>query len=228
MLIFNAGLLLDDPMAFVVFMSAIFISLIIGLSFHEASHAYAARLQGDLTATRMGRLTLNPAAHLDRGGTLMLLIVGIGWGKPVPVNPSRLRNGRQGMAFVAVAGPAANFVLALLFASLFQLGIVTPDDLTRRALLSVNPGEWITLIAFFGVLMNLMLGVFNLLPIPPLDGGGILAGIAPRQWLPAVATLQRVGPVILIGIIGASLLTGSSLLSVVFDPVRELAIKMIS
>ena len=227
MLIFNSGLLLDDPMAFVVFMSAIAIALLVGITFHEASHAFAASLQGDMTAKRMGRLTLDPRAHLDRAGTIMLLLVGFGWGKPVPVNQLRLRNGRQGMAFVSAAGPASNVVLAFAFASLFQLGLLSADDISSRALISVTPGEWLTLIGFFGVLLNLILAVFNLLPIPPLDGGGILAGIAPRQWMPAVATLQRVGPIVLIGIIGTSLITRVSVLGFIFDPVRDLAVAMV-
>ena len=224
MLLFNADLLLDDPMAFVVFMSAIAIALLVGITVHEASHAAAASYQGDQTAARLGRLTLNPAAHLDRAGTIMLLVVGVGWGKPVPVNPLRLRNGRRGMALVSFAGPASNVVLAFLFAALFQLGLVSLDDITRSALRSVTTGEWLALIAFFGVLLNLILAVFNLLPIPPLDGGGILAGLAPRQWLPAVAKLQQVGPLLLIGIIGTTYLTGTSVLSFIFDPVRELAL----
>ena len=226
MLIFNSGLLLDDPMAFAVFMSAIAIALLVGITFHEASHAFAASLQGDMTARRMGRLTLDPRAHLDRAGTIMLLLVGFGWGKPVPVNQLRLRNGRQGMAFVSAAGPASNLVLAFAFASLFQLGFLSADD-PWRALLSFTLEGWITLICYLGVLLNVMLAVFNLLPIPPLDGGGILAGIAPRQWMPAVAALQRVGPLVLIGIIGTSLITRVSVLGFIFDPVIDLAATMV-
>ena len=189
MLLANSDLLLDAPRAFFVWMSAVSAALLIGVTFHEFSHAFAANRQGDLTATRLGRLTLNPKAHLDPAGTVMLFIVGFGWGKPVPVDPRRLKSGRLGMAIVSAAGPAANVVLALAFALLFQSGLLEPSNFNRSALGAIDVLGWLTLVATLSVLLNLILAVFNLLPVPPLDGGGILAGIAPRVLLPAVAKL---------------------------------------
>ena len=194
MLLANSDLLFDAPRAFFVWMSAVSAALLIGVTFHEFSHAFAANRQGDLTATRLGRLTLNPKAHLDPAGTVMLFIVGFGWGKPVPVDPRRLRSGRLGMAIVSAAGPAANVVLALAFALLFQSGLLEPSNFNRSALGAIDVLGWLTLVATLSVLLNLILAVFNLLPVPPLDGGGILAGIAPRALLPAVAKLQSHRP----------------------------------
>ncbi len=223
MLLATGGLLFDDPFAFVVLMVAVGTSLLIAITFHEFAHAYAANRQGDMTATRQGRLTLNPLAHLDPAGTILLLVAGFGWGKPVPVNPARLRSGRRGMALVSAAGPFANLVLALAFSALFQLGIVSFDGFTGSALRSLDPGAWLAIIASYAVLLNLILAAFNLLPIAPLDGGGILMGLAPRQWLPAVAKIQRFGPLVLILLIATTYLTDLNPLGVIFGPIRDLA-----
>jgi Zn-dependent protease len=229
MLIFNSRLLLDDPYAFVVLMAAVATSLVVGITFHEFAHAFAANRQGDLTATRLGRLTLNPRAHLDPTGAVVFLAAGFGWGKPVPVNPVRLRNGRLGMAIVSAAGPASNVVLALALASLFQAGLLTPVQvITVTALHPADLAAAVSLVATLAVQLNLVLAVFNLLPIPPLDGGGILAGIAPRPWLGAVAKLQQIGPAVLIAIVGTSMLTGGRVLGTIFGPVVNAARFLIS
>ncbi len=227
MLLFNSNLLFSDPFRFFVDVVAVSTALLVGITFHEFAHAYAANRQGDLTATRMGRLTLNPKAHLDRAGTLMLLIAGFGWGKPVPVNPYALRSGRLGMAIVSVAGPVANLLLVVAFALLFQLGVLEAG-VSLTALRALDVTAWVTIIATYCVILNLILAVFNLLPIPPLDGGGILAGIAPRSWLPAVAKLQRIGPIALIVVIASSLLGVFSPLAYVFGPVLRLAHALLS
>ncbi len=224
MLLANSDLLFDAPRAFFVWMSAVSAALLIGVTFHEFSHAFAANRQGDLTATRLGRLTLNPKAHLDPAGTVMLFIVGFGWGKPVPVDPRRLRSGRLGMAIVSFAGPAANVVLALAFASLFQSGLLEPSNFNRGSLGAIDVLGWLTLVATLSVLLNLILAVFNLLPVPPLDGGGILAGIAPRALLPTVAKLQLIGPIVLLAVIGVSILTNYSPLRFIFGPVLDFAV----
>ena len=223
MLLFNTDLLLDDPLAFMVLMSTVAAALLVGITFHEAAHAYAAKLQGDLTATRLGRLTLNPKAHLDPAGTALLFIVGFGWGKPVPVNPYNLRSGRRGMAFVSAAGPASNVVLAIVIGAVFQLGFLSPVELTYATLRSIDIVGWVTLVAVFSVLLNLILAIFNLLPIAPLDGGGILGGIAPSRWLPAVASIQRFGPVVLLLVVASSFVGNFSVLGYLFAPARDLA-----
>ena len=130
--------------------------------------------------------------------------------------------GRQSLALVSAAGPASNLVLALVFAGLFRLGLVDVGDVSRQALQSVDVGAWATLIATFAVRLNLILAAFNLLPIPPLDGGGILAGVVPGGALPAVRKLQRVGPPLLIAMVLLTMLTDFDVLGVIFEPVYAL------
>jgi len=175
---------------------------IAAITLHEAAHGYAALALGDDTARRAGRLSLNPLRHVDRVGTLLLpgaLLLGqiltigrvvfmFGWAKPVPVSAWRFRNPRQGMAVVAAAGPAMNFLLAWLAALALHLtgGI---DGLT---------GEVLDRMLEFFILSNLVLGLFNLLPVPPLDGGRIMVGILPEPLAMAWARLERAGIVIVI------------------------------
>jgi Zn-dependent protease len=227
MLLFNTNLLLDDPFAFFVLFAAVGLALVIGISVHEFSHAAAANLQGDMTATRLGRLTLNPLAHLHPTGTLLIVVVGVGFGRPVPVNPRNLRSGRLGMAFVSAAGPASNLVLALVISGLFQSGLIDPAGFSRQALQSADLGAWASVTAAYAIRLNLLLAFFNLLPVPPLDGGGILAGIAPRVALPVVSTLQRVGPPLLLIAVLLTLVSDVNVLGPLFTPVNALADRLI-
>ncbi len=162
-----AGLLFTDPMAFVILATA----LIVSLSVHEFSHALVADKLGDSTARQLGRLTLNPLAHLDPVGSLLLVFVGFGWGRPVPFNPLNLKNPKRDSALVALAGPASNFLMAAALSIPLRL-------LGYQSLV----GTILYLILFY----NLMLGVFNLLPIHPLDGFKIFGGLLPNnlaiQW----------------------------------------------
>ncbi len=222
MLLAGADLLFDDPFVFFVQLFSVAVSLLIAITFHEAAHALSAKWLGDDTADRLGRITLNPKAHLDPAGTLMLLVAGFGWGKPVPVNSSLLRYGRRGMAMVAAAGPMSNVALAMAFALLFQIGLVDAGGVSRDDLRALDPGAWANIVALYSVLLNLILAVFNLLPLPPLDGGGILTGIAPRGWLPLVGQLTRYGPIVLIVLIGVTILTDLNPLGFFFSPVYDL------
>ncbi|MBI3540592.1 MAG: site-2 protease family protein [Deltaproteobacteria bacterium] len=168
------------------------------LSFHEASHAWMANRLGDSTARLLGRMTLNPLAHIDWIGTvlfplMMFLMPGLllfGWAKPVPVDPYRLRGGRKGNLKVALAGPISNIFLALVFAGLLHL------------LVRVGTGgsvmEVIGQMMETGVYLNLMLAFFNLVPIPPLDGSGILEGILPLRYLETYDRIRRYGFMILL------------------------------
>ena len=153
-----------DPV-FIILMIAGFLMV---LAVHEAAHAYVANLLGDDTAKLAGRLTLNPFAHLDPIGTVMLLLFGFGWGKPVPINPYKLRDYRRDSALIALAGPASNFVLALILAVAFHLSGGDSGILVLLVQLSV------------------MLGIFNLLPFGPFDGFKVVAGLLPvnlaRDW----------------------------------------------
>jgi Zn-dependent protease len=195
-------------------------ALLIGITVHEFSHALAAFHLGDNTARRMGRLTLNPLAHLDPMGTLLLFIAGFGWGKPVPVNPYALRQGRVGMALVAAAGPVSNIFAAFLFALPIRAGL-----LAWHSPLAFNPflGGGILGLASdvlgFIILFNLILAAFNLLPIFPLDGSKVLLGILPRDMARAFARLEAYGPVLLVLLILMDYITGAGILWRLMGPV---------
>jgi Zn-dependent protease len=181
--------LLREPESFVAFLVAV----IVGLTFHEFSHAAVATLQGDQTARSQGRLTLNPVVHLDPLGSIALLIAGFGWARPTPVTPARLRYRRLGMVLVALAGPAANLLLALV--SAIALGILDP---TVGATGNVNFS--VKLLSGL-VLWNVLLGVFNLLPIPPLDGSTLLTVLLPPSRQNIVRFLEQYGIFLLLGLL---------------------------
>ena len=166
--------------------------LLVCLPLHEASHAGMAYLLGDSTAKRMGRLTLNPLAHLDPLGSLLLLVSFIGWAKPVPVNPLRLRYGpRVGYAMVAAAGPLSNLLLATVAVIPFRLGLM--DGLLNNA----------NLLEFFVifVMINIGLALFNLIPLAPLDGISVLRGVVDARTADRLAPLVTYGPYILLALL---------------------------
>ena len=190
----------ENPPAFFAYLVAIAIAMVTGIAFHEFSHAWAANELGDDTAARQGRLTLNPLAHLDPVGTVLLFVVGIGWGKPTPVNPYRFRSGvKRGNMLVALAGPLSNFVFALVASLPLIFGWVEPISLQsiEHASGSQILGTFLFLIAW----LNVILGVFNLIPIHPLDGFKVLLGILPDELSRPLASLSRWGPALLIGLI---------------------------
>lgn len=154
------------------------VAIVIAISIHEFSHAWAANRLGDPTARLEGRLTLNPAVHMDPVGTLLILFVGFGWGRPVPVNPAQLEGGRRGMAWVSLAGPVSNFVLATALGLMVRFGIVPPD-----LLISDMVGILIYL--------NFALGIFNLLPFGPLDGYKIAMGFLPPRYAYQLAKINQ-------------------------------------
>ena len=169
-----------DP-AFAV---AVLMGFVVGIVLHEAAHAYSAYLLGDDTAYRAGRVTLNPASHLDVLGSLMLLIAGFGWGKPTPVVPSKLRGGVLGPVAVAFAGPASNLLIVAVCALLYALPAFQ-DGYLRTIVLAL---------AF----VNALLFVFNLIPIPPLDGAKVIFPFLPRSMSGFVAFMNQHGPTILL------------------------------
>lgn len=148
------------------------VALVLCLSIHEFAHAFAAHKLGDDTAKALGRLTLNPLAHLDPLGTLLLLVAGFGWGKPVPYNPMNLKNPARDGSLIAFAGPLSNFILALFFTLLLHI---------------LNLGSVLNAFFYIVIVYNLVLGFFNLIPIYPLDGFNIVSGLLPfnlrYQWL---------------------------------------------
>ena len=200
MIIQLIDVLQENPAAFFALLGAISIALVTGIAFHEFSHAWAANELGDDTAARQGRLTLNPVAHLDPIGTALLFIVGFGWGKPTPVNPYRLRLGaKRGNMLVALAGPLSNFAFALLAAAPLMFGWLEPasfDEIAQASGLRIL-GSFLLLIAF----LNVILGVFNLIPIHPLDGFTVLLGVLPDALSRPLASIGRWGPVLLIALI---------------------------
>ena len=175
-------LLFVNPLMFVI----VAVAILLALSLHEYFHAWTAYFLGDPTAKEQGRLTINPLAHLDPFGTILLFIVGIGWGKPVPFNPYNLRNQKYGPALVALAGPASNFMLAIVVGLLLRFVVIS------------NPALFF-FFSFF-VWINLILGVFNLMPIPPLDGHHILFAILPLSEQTKIFLVQN-GLFLLIGVI---------------------------
>jgi len=186
------------------------LTLLIAFTIHELSHAVTAVQLGDDTPRRMGRLTLNPLAHLDPIGSLLLIFAGFGWAKPVQINPYNLRtNPHLGMAIVAAAGPISNFVMALIAAIPFRLGLLSPFASAGGPILPSFPGFLIDFIS-----INLLLMLFNLIPIAPLDGSKILAGFAPREWDGLLATLEQWGPFLLLALV----FLGQGVLAIIIGP----------
>jgi len=158
----------------------IFGVLIFSLTVHESAHAWTAWRLGDSTAQRLGRISLNPIVHVDPVGTFLLPLIAfttgapiIGWAKPVPVNPDRLEHPRRDFLYIAAAGPASNVLLAALASVVMRMAPVSPIDV------GFGPGLPVWSIAATAFELNLLLAVFNMVPVPPLDGGNVLAGLLP-------------------------------------------------
>jgi len=173
--------------------------VLIAITLHEAAHGYAAWRLGDDTAYRMGRVTFNPLRHVDLFGTVVLPILLFlspapfifGWAKPVPVAFHRLRAQRMGMVLVAAAGPGINFAQAIAAALLMRAAVLAPAPLA----------QWLGLNLSHAVLINLILAMFNMLPLPPLDGGRVAVGLLPRALAVPLARLERYGLLLVIGLV---------------------------
>src|SRR6476659_7903110 len=185
------------------------IPVVIAVTFHEAAHGFVARFLGDETAWKLGRVSLNPIKHIDPVGTILLpgflLLLGspflFGYAKPVPVNFRALRNPRSGMVWVAAAGPAMNIALAILAALAFHLVGYLP----------VTAAQWAAENLKNALLLNVVLAVFNMFPIPPLDGGRIAVGVLPDALAAPLARLEPYGMLILIGVLFMLPLLGAQL-----------------
>jgi Zn-dependent protease len=186
--------------------------LIIAFSFHEFSHAWVANYFGDPTPRSYGRLTLNPLVHLDVMGSLLLLVAGFGWAKPVPINPYVLeRRNKAAPMLVALAGPLSNLLLAVIASIPFQLGLATPVFPSGQI-----PTLDMILTQF--VFINLVLMLFNLIPIAPLDGDKVLDYFLPYEWSRRLDIIRPYGPIILLGMIFLGPYIGLNLLNVVLGP----------
>lgn len=186
---------------------ATIIAFIIAITIHEFMHAWSALQLGDTTAYHQGRVTLNPASHLDPLGFIMMVFLALGfgflaWGRPVPINPARLRGGKWGVALTAIAGPASNLVMATLLIIPLRFG-----DVQLTGFADVLLTRLITL--------NLLLTAFNMIPIPPLDGSKILSAILPDFWYQYLAPLERYS----FGILLVLILVGGGVLWQMYSPV---------
>jgi len=209
-------------MSIVIIIISLFV-LFFAITVHEASHGWAAFKMGDPTAYNMGRVTLNPLAHIDPIGTvlfpLILVVIGapvFGWAKPVPVNPLNLRNPRRDNLWITAAGPASNLIVAsLALVGIIVLKLISPNVtvflynfLIRQGSFprGFYPLEGLALILYFTVLINTLLAVFNLIPIPPLDGSGILMGLLSDETAQKYDRLRPFGFLIILGLIYFGLL----------------------
>lgn len=191
MLEYQRSMLINALFTEPILFFAIVIGIVYAITVHEFSHALGAYIQGDRTARDMGRLTLNPMAHLDPLGFILVLLAGFGWGKPTPFNPYNLRMRRFGPAIVGLFGPLSNMLSGLVFGLL--LLFVTRLELAANTFLP----SFLSII----VLVNFMLGLFNLIPIPPLDGSKIFFPLFPPSWEGLKMNLERYGAHILISVI---------------------------
>lgn len=225
MLLRSIDILFSNPGAFldiiIVFFVAVAPALLIAVTVHEFSHAFVATYLGDHTARRLGRLSLNPIRHLDPMGAIMMLLVGFGWGKAVPVNPFFLRSGpRAGMSAVSAAGPVSNLLTASLCAAPIRAGLVpwrSPFDFSGLEGLALSAlfAELLGFVIFY----NIILAIFNLIPLAPLDGSKVAIGLLPPGPAAALARREAYGPVILLGIIMLDWATNLNLLWGVLRPI---------
>ena len=226
MFVYYSDLLKISFSVFLAFAGSVTLTLVLGIAFHEFCHALSASALGDQTAARRGRLTLNPFAHLDPFGTLLLVIVGFGWGKPTPVNPYNMRvEPRTGMAITAAAGPLSNLAVATVMAMPIRLGWTpwhNPFELTRA--IGWGTADYLGLFFSAGVLLNCILAVFNFLPLAPLDGFRIWTGILPIELARPMMRMERYGMLILMAIFFLGPLVGINFFgSVVRPPVEAIS-----
>ena len=193
--------LLNQSVISILFLA---IGLVIAITFHEFSHAAMATFLGDITPRLEGRLTLNPIRHLDLWGSLFLLIAGFGWGKPVTFNPNFIKYGKWGIAAIGAVGPLSNIFIAFVFIVVMKFGIV--------------PASFANLFMVI-IFINLLLAIFNLIPISPLDGSKILQALLPESKQEFVEKLEKQGPIILLAILVLDNFFGFHILSSIINPI---------
>lgn len=195
--------------------------VIFAITVHEAAHGYAAKYFGDMTAYKAGRISLNPMRHIDLFGTIILpaltLVLGgmlFGWAKPVPVDFNRLRNPKRDMLWVAAAGPASNFVMAILWVFVIKFSIGAPESISYP----------LSVMGKAGITINIVLMVLNLLPLPPLDGGRIAVSLLPMKYAMKFAQIERYGFIILIALMFSGVLNQilNPLINVVYSLIKSL------
>ena len=196
------------------------IPVLFAITLHEAAHGYVARHFGDMTAAQAGRISLNPMRHIDPFGTVILPLLTLwmggilfGWAKPVPVNFAALRNPKKDMLWVAIAGPASNLVMAMAWALIYKMGLMFPESYFADPMLGM---------AMWGIKINVVLMVLNLLPLPPLDGGRVAVSLLPHRQAFQLAKIEPYGMFILI------FLAITPVLSLILSPLIGLVFKMLS
>lgn len=201
------GILFEQPALFI----AALLAIVIALTVHEYAHAAIANVLGDATAERMGRLTLNPLAHLDPVGFMMLLVAGFGYAKPVPYDPRYLGNPRRDALLISFAGPASNILMAVVFALVLKMYG-----------LSLGPENLLTNFLYLAAMLNINLALFNLIPIPPLDGSQALFSLLHGpKWNRLRFVLHTQGPIILLGLIIIDAVGGIGIFSALFGTVNS-------
>jgi Zn-dependent protease len=192
--------------------SIMLVPALLAVTMHEVAHGFVAERLGDPTARLLGRLTLNPIKHLDPIGTIALLVFGFGWARPVPVNPNNLRRAQKDMIWVSLAGPSANLLLALFSALLLRVVVYIAAALPEGSQLLplINP---VGLMAAFGLYINVILCLFNLMPIPPLDGGHVLMGLLPERQSQLLRRIEPFGMLLIV-----FLIFGTSIWKTTFGP----------
>jgi Zn-dependent protease len=196
------------------------IPVLFAITLHEAAHGYVARHFGDMTAYQAGRISLNPLRHIDPVGTVLLPLLTLwmggilfGWARPVPVNFAALRRPKQDMLWVAIAGPASNLVMALGWAFLYKMGLLFPENYFAEPMLGMS---------MWGIKINVVLMVLNLLPLPPLDGGRVAVSLLPHRQAFQLAKIEPYGMFILI------FLAITPVLSLILSPLIGLVFKLLS
>jgi Zn-dependent protease len=216
--------------AFITIAGSALVALLLGVAFHEFNHAFTADALGDPTPRYMGRVSLNPIVHLDPVGSLMMLLIGFGWGKPVQFNPNNLRDPVTGSALISFAGPLANLVVAGLAAIPLRLDLVPRQiaDLPFTPT-SWGPENYLGLFLSSLVILNIVLAVFNLIPLPPLDGFKVVLGILPRDLAREYARIEPYGPGILMILILLPFLTNGqiSILGDIIGPVVSRIVELL-
>lgn len=206
---------LSDPLALLMYL----VALVIAITVHEFAHAYAADQLGDPTPRLQGRLTLNPLAHLDPLGTLMLFLVRFGWGKPVQFDPYNLRQPQRDAAIISIAGPIANMIIAIIAA--VGLRIITTFLISSYAMVGIVGSLLQTII-----LLNVVLAVFNLVPIHPLDGFKIVGGLLPKEKAAEWYSLERYGYIFLFLLL-FPILTPTAPIQMIISPIINSLLKIL-
>lgn len=194
--------------------------IMLSLSLHETAHGYVAYKCGDGTAKAFGRLTLNPAKHLDFVGTLFMFLFGFGWAKPVPVNTRNLRKPKRDIALVSIAGPVSNLLLALVFAAAYvAMMFFAAVNGSFADLFSQNPNATsvIFMMLYLGIVLNVGLAIFNLIPLPPLDGSNVLLSLLPQSLAVRYVKVRNYTQYIYLGIVALSWFT-PELFNLLFTP----------